>query len=214
MSETLENQCAIPEIDYTKSETYEKMVNLDTLVNLKNLADKCKEEPEHLRNLREAKEAYEILSTLNWKLNNENNDFLNSIDLKFDNNTKNYKFRLFNNNSLVLDLKLDHSQLEEIWNILVDLINNIDDLKYNWWNSTLHWAEFDSFIWKSKILGFWTEVIVWVEQIKKIFGMEESSWYNTKKSMQMVMNLRDFINEAKNYKEEYIKKWIKTEKIN
>lgn len=185
----------------------EKELNLteDCDSKIDNVKSKCEQRMKQL-------DATMLLLGLQSKL--EKKEVIDDIDLIYDEKLDKFRFRLFNNNDLTLDIDLDNTdthdpdlamtQMEKIWEILVELINNIDDLVFEDDNLPKY-KNYQEIAADGIVLN---SHIVSTESLKEVFYFNPNEEYPWVQANNIFNKIKYTIQDAKQYRDSLKNKWI------
>lgn len=164
---------------------------------------------------------------LNLQSKLEINEEFDDIDLVYDPKIEKYRFRLFDQNDLTIPIDLDFSEthnpelwttkIQKIWEIIVNLMNNIDNLytEEEEWNiefEYLNWLRIvkaKKWEWMMDYLKL-DEVIVTTDTLKDIFEFD-IRWWDKKDELANaeLWKIMHVIKKWKLFRDQLKDKWIK-----
>lgn len=187
--------------DFRADSNLEKELNLSEECDTKieGLEKKCEQKIKQL-------DATMVLLKLQWKI--ENHTKVNDIDLVYDEKLDSFRYRLFNQDDLTLAINLDNSpthdkdlemtKLEKMWEIIVELINNIDSLEFEDDNQ----AAYKNYQEISAEGMIFNSHIVSSESLKDIFYFNPNEDYPDTQANNMFNTIKSTIQKAQEFKKE------------
>ncbi len=175
-----------------------------------NLSEDCDKKIDGLEKACEQKikqlDATMVLLKLQWKI--ENHTKINDIDLVYDEKLDAFRYRLFNQDDLTLAINLDNSpthdtdlemtKLEKMWEIIVELINNIDSLEFEDDNQ----VDYKNYQEISAEGTIFNSHIVSSESLKDIFYFNPNEDYPGTQANNMFNTIKSTIQKAQEFKKE------------
>ena len=187
--------------DFRADSNLEKELNLteECDTKIEGLEKKCEQKIKQL-------DATMVLLKLQWKI--ENHTKVNDIDLVYDEKLDSFRYRLFNQDDLTLAINLDNSpthdtdlemtKLEKMWEIIVELINNIDSLEFEDDNQ----ASYRNYQEISSEGMVFNSHIVSSESLKDIFYFNPNEDYPDTQANNMFNTIKSTIQKAQEFKKE------------
>ena len=187
--------------DFRADSNLEKELNLteECDTKIEGLEKKCEQKIKQL-------DATMVLLKLQWKI--ENHTKVNDIDLVYDEKLDSFRYRLFNQDDLTLAINLDNSpthdtdlemtKLEKMWEIIVELINNIDSLEFEDDNQ----AAYKNYQEISAEGMIFNSHIVSSESLKDIFYFNPNEDYPGTQANNMFNIIKSTIQKAQEFKKE------------
>lgn len=187
--------------DFRADSNLEKELNLteECDTKIEGLEKKCEQKIKQL-------DATMVLLKLQWKIENHNQ--LNDIDLVYDEKLDAFRYRLFNQDDLTLAINLDNSpthdkdmemsQLEKMWEIIVELINNIDELEFEDDNQAAY-KNYQEIASKGIVFN---SHIVSSESLKDIFYFNPNEDYPGAQANEMFNKIKYTIQKAQEFKKD------------
>lgn len=192
--------------DFRPGTNLEKELNISEQCEMKldGLEKICNQRAKQL-------DATMVLLVLQWKI--EKNDSFNDIDLIYDPKLDSFRYRLFDQNDLIIPIDLDNSltydqtlnmtKLEKFWEIVVELINNIHKLEFE--NDNLPSYKNYQEISSENFLLF-NSHIVSSESLKEIFYFNPNEEYPGVQANNMLNKIKDIIIDAQKYRKNLLNK--------
>lgn len=164
---------------------------------LDSLAEKC---DKRSRQLDATMNLLALQSNIEWEIE------WADIDLLYDEVLDKYRYRLFNNDKLTLDINIDQSQITQVGEIIVKLLNNLWEIELENWSSQIVWWEYYSDL--TVPHENWILSTIWVsslaantEIIMEIFNIEKWTVHRHTKANKILKEINDFMIRVNEFKE-------------
>jgi hypothetical protein len=142
------------------------------------------------------------------------------LDLIYDPKNNTYRFRLYDQNDLIIPLDLNikdsnlynenqPTQVEKLWKFIVEIMNNIEkiELEIESWNVAL-----ESLNWLQEVIipdWLFDKTLLTTDDIKQIFQFNPNDWPLDKQANKKFNQIWSTIKQAQEHRKTLVWKWIK-----
>lgn len=142
------------------------------------------------------------------------------LDLIYDPKNNTYRFRLYDQNDLIIPLDLNikdsnlynenqPTQVEKLWKFIVEIMNNIEkiELEIESWNVAL-----ESLNWLQEVIipnWLFDKTLLTTDDIKQIFQFNPNDWPLDKQANKKFNQIWSTIKKAQEHRKTLVWKWIK-----